>query len=181
MGLPYLEHAFQDLFPGTGLRAFSAPVTTDPELGQRLAQAMAQAEATPQAMEQLLLPVLYELFSRHASPNMPTLPAAGGISAVQRVKEFMRTHPDENPRLETLADLAGLSKYHFLRVFKKHTHLTPHAYMLRQRVAHARKMLEQGSSPLEAAMQSGFSDQSHLTRCFKAMYGLTPGKFLSQS
>ncbi|HVY05270.1 MAG TPA: AraC family transcriptional regulator [Burkholderiales bacterium] len=80
----------------------------------------------------------------------------------------------------SLADIAGaahLSSYHLTRVFKKATGMSPHQYLVQVRVNSARSLLTAGAgdrSLAEIAAAVGFSDQSHLTRHFKRMLGVTP-------
>ena len=179
VGLPFLEESFGDLFHGAGLRAFSSPVTQDPELACRLSFCLARLDQDARLLDHLLLPILYDLFARHAAPGLPSLSPLAHDAAMSRALEYIRCHSDLNIGLGDLAQMAGLSKYHFLRVFKQHTGLTPHAYLLKLRVEQARKYLEQGMSPSDVASMAGFSDQSHLTRRFKAVYGVTPGVFQS--
>ncbi len=76
-----------------------------------------------------------------------------------------------------MAEQAGLSRYHFIRVFQNKTGLSPHAYLTQVRVNNARTQIESGLTLADAAFSSGFSDQSHMTRYFKSIYGVTPGKF----
>ena len=80
----------------------------------------------------------------------------------------------------SLADIAGaahLSSYHLTRVFKKATGMSPHQYLVQVRVNSARALLTAGAgdrSLAEIAAAVGFADQSHLTRHFKRMLGITP-------
>jgi AraC family transcriptional regulator len=80
----------------------------------------------------------------------------------------------------SLADIAGaahLSTYHLTRVFKKATGMTPHQYLVQVRVNSARHLLTAGAgdrSLAEIASAVGFADQSHLTRHFKRLLGVTP-------
>lgn len=79
--------------------------------------------------------------------------------------------------LATLADEAGLSRYQFLRSFARATGLTPHAYVLQRRIHRARQLIGHGTPLAEAAAQSGFADQSHMTRLFARSFGVTPGVY----
>lgn len=81
----------------------------------------------------------------------------------------------EGAALADLAADAGLSPYHFLRVFKAQTGLPPHAYRLQRQLQRARRGLLAGLAPAEAAADAGFADQSHFSRHFVRAYGLTPG------
>jgi AraC-like DNA-binding protein len=76
---------------------------------------------------------------------------------------------------EQLAKYARLHKCHFVRTFHRVTGLSPQTYLRQVRLARARELIFQGAAPIEAAHATGFSDQAHLTREFKRVYGVTPG------
>jgi AraC family transcriptional regulator len=79
--------------------------------------------------------------------------------------------------LADIASAAHLSSYHLTRVFKKATGMSPHQYLVQVRVNSARALLTAGAgdrSLAEIAAAVGFADQSHLTRHFKRMLGITP-------
>ena len=73
--------------------------------------------------------------------------------------------------------LAGLSKSTLLRAFTRAKGVTPYCYLENIRVEAARKLLEQGAAPAEAALSAGFSDQSHFTNYFSRFIGLSPGAY----
>jgi AraC-like DNA-binding protein len=79
--------------------------------------------------------------------------------------------------LERLADLAGLSPFHLTRIFRREVGLPPHVYLKQVRVFKARQLLDQGLAIAEAAAEAGFTDQSHLSRQFKKLLGITPGQY----
>ena len=79
--------------------------------------------------------------------------------------------------LETLAKRAGLSRFQALRAFKQRYGLPPHAYQLCLRISHARGLLREGLPAAEVALRCGFADQSHFTRHFKRMNGVTPMQY----
>ena len=58
--------------------------------------------------------------------------------------------------------------------------MSPHAYLVRLRLEHAGELIRRGRPLVDAALETGFSDQSHLTRLFKTHYGVTPGEFRRQ-
>ena len=80
--------------------------------------------------------------------------------------------------LDELATHAELSRFHFVRAFKRHTGFTPHAFQIRLRLERARALLTSGVSPAETAVSVGFADQSHFTRHFKRLFRMTPGEFI---
>ncbi|WP_416064248.1 AraC family transcriptional regulator [Rhizobium sp. ZK1] len=95
---------------------------------------------------------------------------------------YARSLIDDNPVAEiSLADLAresGLSRFQVLRAFARVTGFTPHAYLVQARVHLARRLIARGAPLAEAAAESGFADQSHMTRAFVSRYGLTPGAYV---
>lgn len=94
--------------------------------------------------------------------------------AVATVVDYLTAHYANSVSLDTLADLAQLSKFHLLRVFRHHTGLPPHAYQLQLRIEHAKQRLRQGDSIVDTALALGFADQAHLTRLFRRYSGFTP-------
>lgn len=93
---------------------------------------------------------------------------------IKNTYEFINDSIDTNFTLESLASNANLSKYHFLRLFKKEFGLTPHAFIVNERLNRANKLIQNGLSISEASIQVGFNDQSHFTRNFKKYFGYTP-------
>lgn len=88
--------------------------------------------------------------------------------------ELINDAIDTNFSLETLASNVSLSKYHFLRVFKKEFGLTPHAFIINERLNRANSLIQKGYSISEASLNVGFNDQSHFSRNFKKYFGYTP-------
>ena len=77
-----------------------------------------------------------------------------------------------------LAEQAGLSPYHFLRLFKAATGMTPHRFVSARRVARCRDLLSDPSKSLaQIAYQCGYSSQSHMTTQFGRAMGMTPGAY----
>lgn len=102
-------------------------------------------------------------------------------NAVRASLEFMREHLGTGISLEDLAGVAGVSRFHFCRLFRQTLGCTPMEKLMQMRVEHSRVMIaKEGRMKSLAAIASdcGFSDQSHLGRHFKRSYGQTPGEFL---
>jgi transcriptional regulator GlxA family with amidase domain len=79
--------------------------------------------------------------------------------------------------LAELADMAGLSVWRFATVFREQVGDSPHRYICRLRVERAQALIREGVAPATAAMEAGFYDQSHLSRHFKNLCGMTPGQY----
>jgi AraC family transcriptional regulator len=102
----------------------------------------------------------------------------GGLAPWQlkRVLEYLEAHVDADVSLRTLADLAHPSQSHFIRAFKASIGVTPYRWLLDARVRRAQQLLVDKGWPLtQIAVESGFSDQSHLTRMFRRVTGENPG------
>jgi AraC family transcriptional regulator len=74
--------------------------------------------------------------------------------------------------------MAGMSAHYFSELFRQSVHLSPHQYVLRRRIDRARKLLNDPSiTVFEAAVRSGFADQSHFTKTFRRVVGVTPSGY----
>ncbi len=97
--------------------------------------------------------------------------------AVARARAFIDRHYADPIPLPQLARQAGLSESQLTRAFRAAVGLPPHAYQLNLRLLRARRLLAAGLPIAEVAGATGFADQSHLTRLFKRMAGVTPGQY----
>ena len=104
-------------------------------------------------------------------------PAPERRAEVCAVCDYLAANAAEQISLDTLSEIAGLSKYYLLRAFTKETGITPYSYLETIRIDRAKALLRAGVSPAEAALASGFSDQSHFSNTFKRFIGLTPGQY----
>ncbi|WP_321404845.1 AraC family transcriptional regulator [Maridesulfovibrio sp.] len=96
---------------------------------------------------------------------------------VAMVVDYLHSNIDRSLGLAELADLAGCTEFHLIRIFRKHKGISPHSFLIQLRLEKARSMLAAYSNIAEAAVCCGFSDQSHLTRLFKDRFGLTPRQY----
>lgn len=95
--------------------------------------------------------------------------------------DYIQAYLDQNIKLADLAQAVGMSQYYFCRLFKQSMGITPHQYLVRQRVEKAKHLLLQKElSIAEVALQVGFTHQSHLNRHFKRLLGITPKKILQK-
>ena len=105
---------------------------------------------------------------------------SGGLTPrqVSRIRSLVDERMDEPITIEEMAEAVGLSPFHFAREFKRATGSTPHRYVTRARVEHAKRLLRETELPLvEIGLQSGFASQSHFTRLFRKVASVTPGAY----
>ncbi|MBD0269351.1 MAG: AraC family transcriptional regulator [Cyanobacteria bacterium Co-bin8] len=118
---------------------------------------------------------------RHYCATRPKLSNyVGGLSApkLTQIKDYIDAHLQQDLKLIELAAIAQISPAYFARLFKQSEGMTPHQYILKQRVEQAQSLLRHSSLSLaEIAARVGFCDQSHLTRYFKRLTGATPAQF----
>ncbi len=99
-----------------------------------------------------------------------------GTRALRLIDEYIESNLGANLRIGELADLAGMSRFYFTRVFHATVGTTPHRYVLERRLERARMLLRTTPVALrDIAAITGFADQSHLTRVMKRRFGITPG------
>ena len=102
-------------------------------------------------------------------------------SALRRIQDTIETRLAEPLRVRDLADIAGLSEFHFLRVFKRLTGMSPHQYITERRMNRARTLLSTTDVPVaEVAWRVGLSNTSHFNAQFRKHTGLTPGVWREQ-
>ena len=98
-----------------------------------------------------------------------------GQSDLSRVLSYIGDNLADDLSLHDIADAAGLSAYHFTRLFKESTGQAPHQYVITQRVERAKTLLRAGRLTVgEVAQAVGFYDHAHFIRHFKRLTGLTP-------
>lgn len=130
--------------------------------------------------ETLATSLAAHLLRRNASSPSAARAARGGLSRPQlrRLDEYILAHLAEDISLSALAGVAGVSPFHFIRLFRRTTGLTPHQYLIKRRVERARELLlPEARTIVDVACEVGFCDQSHLSLHFKRAYGMTPREF----
>jgi AraC-like DNA-binding protein len=100
-----------------------------------------------------------------------------GPPSIHRIVKSIDCEPERPLSLQAMADMAGVSRFHFLRGFSHVTGATPHAYIVQRRVRLARRLLAAGREPSQASADAGFADQSHMTRAFVRQLGVTPARY----
>ncbi|PZR43870.1 MAG: AraC family transcriptional regulator, partial [Stutzerimonas stutzeri] len=138
----------------------------------RLLTLLLDASAGALGREEQLLLLLAAVLREQA-------PRQDGPAAIGRARDRLDGDPASAVTLENLASECGLGRFRLVRDFARLTGLTPHAYLLQRRTELARRLIASGTPLAEAAIASGFADQSHMTRNFTRRYGYTPGTYLA--
>jgi len=147
--------------------AFRDPIVRDALV--RLLDAMENADAAGQ--EEALVEACGLMIERHSTGG--TIEQADVPMA--KVIDRMQAEALPQPTLGELAGLAGIGRFQLLRRFRTVFGITPHAWLLQHRAELARRRIAAGAAIAQAAAETGFADQSHLTRVFVQRFGFTPG------
>lgn len=126
--------------------------------------------------EEVCYLLMEQLIEKYAKPHGEIKPEAINIE-IERICEYLESHLSDRIKLDNLSSLSNMNKYSLLRSFTKIKGITPYRYLETIRVNKAKRLLEIGMEPLEVAIQTGFSDQSHFTNFFKKIIGLTPKQY----
>lgn len=121
-----------------------------------------------------------QLLRRHCvfGPRAPETPAALPGYKLRRALEFIEMHLAEEITVDSIAEAASTSTFHFAHAFKKATGSSPHQYVIRQRIERAKELLKQTDLPIvEVAMSVGFATQNHFTTVFGKFCGATPKQY----
>jgi AraC-like DNA-binding protein len=164
------------LLETTDLEGLAVPdrpaLVTDPECVARLAALIEQLQRPVGLVGREAIP--RSLLERLFAGSAPLGCARSCGRSLAPVRRHLQAHLGELIPTGTLAEMTGLTESHLIRAFHLEFGLPPHAYHLRLRLAFAVELLSSGLSVATVANQCGFADQSHLSRKFKGVYGLTP-------
>lgn len=131
-------------------------------------------------VESLKSQACIHILRRYANITFRENRAYGRLSPVQcrLLVQFVEDNIGCNISLEDLAGLANLTVFSLIRKFQNEFNCPPHAYVMRQRIEHAKRLLARHDMPLKVvAANSGFSDQSHMTRLFRKFFNMTPNEY----
>jgi AraC family transcriptional regulator len=147
------------------------------------AEFAAQCPSGPLYGESLCTRLAIEMMKKYSVERIRLDHYKGGLAKPQlrRVLDYVDSFLDQNLNVDELARVAGLSRYHFGKAFKHSTGTTVHSYVLSRRIWRAQELLlQRGSSLLDVAGATGFSNQSHFTTIFTARIGISPGAYRSR-
>jgi AraC-like DNA-binding protein len=160
---------------------FTRNMFDDRDLIERFSQLHHALETNTDRLlaDELAVDAFGKLFARYGSGETPSDPAPRNGKLLKHLIELMQEHYSENLNLDDLAQIAGLTSFQLIKLFKRTVGLTPHAYLIHIRLNAACRQLKHGHSLVESALTAGFCDQSALNKHFRRSYGITPLQFAS--
>jgi AraC-like DNA-binding protein len=166
-------------FCGAGPRI----VGMDHDFRRRIEDAFAvlSGESETGEKEQTLLFLLELVAERISSPSESRNEAGAVPESVSRVADFLHAHFREDLPLDRLSGISGLSRFHLVRAFRRAFDMTPHAFQMVLRIDDSKRLLRSGVPIAEAALETGFYDQSHFTRVFREICGGTPAHYIASN
>lgn len=126
-----------------------------------------------------LVRAITTLIARHVDPQPPRDERIWlSPPKLKRVVDHIEAHLDQTLTLTELAAIAGLSVFHFSRMFKLATGESPYHFVGSRRLARAERLLRESDTPLsELALDCGFASQSHFNAAFRKALGVSPGRY----
>ena len=166
-------------------RACSLPFVRTPVVrNQKLSAAIISAfEGTrePLAIDSLIVQVAEGLMEADPSFKHVSFPRHLDVDALKRARQYLDSQKTRLVHSSELEAVTGLSRYELARQFRAMCGTSPYRYLLMRRLDFARKLLAQGRSLVEVALEAGFADQAHFSRMFKATFGITPTRYRAAS
>ena len=161
-----------------GTPGFVRPVLDDPYTVGLVHEVLRAAdEGNALAADTLLRVAVTRLLRLNGGPLPQRDVRTAGARIAARARGVLEERMAEPPSLEALAADLGTSPFALLRAFRDAYGLPPHAWLTDARVRRARRLLDAGTAPAEAAVAVGFTDQPHLNRHFTRIVGVPPGAY----
>ena len=179
-----MRAARDDVLEGaTEAADFAAPVFADERLRRAFDSAFDSATRHGENGHEMVAETASLRLVALLAVNLSSKSRKGSHSTVsiRRTRDRIDADPVAPLTLASLAAETGTSRYQLLRAFAREFGMTPHAYIVQQRVALARRLIRAGSTLADAASEAGFADQSHLTRVFARQFGVTPARYGSRA
>lgn len=131
-------------------------------------------------VDSLATALIVQLLRNFSAPESQVVPCEGGLSDRQmlQVADYVNEHLAQEIKISELAQLTRMSHFHFSRLFKQALGISPHQYVIEQRVEKAKQLLKQSQlAIMEIAMLCGFSSHSHLGKCFRQYTRMSPKQY----
>jgi AraC-like DNA-binding protein len=154
-------------------------VSTDRRLAAAVRRALDDLDRPLEGLEasEAVLALADALVALDGSARCDAAGTATSATAVERARQLLDARCTGPIGSEELEAATGLDRYALARHFRARLGTSPYRYLTLRRLDHARALVRAGHTLAEAAIASGFADQSHMTRQFKRAYGLSPGRW----
>ena len=177
----YLEpRLIQEALGGSGrpLPFARDAVTADGRVRAAIAAALEDIDVAVEdlQLDDVLVQLAHALAARDRSVRHG-LAAAANVRAAKAARDYLDENVVRTVRSDALERATGLTRFALARHFRACFGTSPHRYVVMRRLDRTRSLLRAGRSLASAAVESGFADQSHMTRHFKKAYGLSPGRW----
>ncbi|HEX6033616.1 MAG TPA: AraC family transcriptional regulator [Anaerolineales bacterium] len=177
--LPFMEAAAYELTGHRTLPFFKDVLVEHPWATSHVSslhQALLEGAGMLESQSRLLW-VTAQLIKRYADMGSREGHLGREKHAIRQARQYIEDHFAENVSLQALAQHVSLSPYYLLRAFRAGVGMPPYAYLESVRIRHTQRLIKAGLSLAEVAAEVGFSSQSHMTRQFKKIIGVTPGQY----
>ena len=187
LSLPLFNEALEDVFGAEAVNARLRDVSgfEDPPLTSLLQQL--REEANRRSASRLLVRGMAQAIAVHLARNYTALTEQSRTESslpgfkLRRVTDWIAEHIAEEFSLPRLAEQAGMSEFHFNRLFRRATGMPPSQYQIKLRMDTARRLLrETGKSVITIANEVGYSNPSHFAQVFRREAGLSPTNYRRQ-
>jgi AraC-like DNA-binding protein len=131
-------------------------------------------------LESCFIWTMAQLIKRYADLPFDEQRVGNERKAIQRARQHIDLHYAQGVSLTQLAEHVSRTPYYLLRVFRSEVGMPPDTYLESVRIRHAQRLIAEGKSLADVAVEVGFSSQSHLTNRFKRIIGVTPGQYAQQ-
>lgn len=156
----------------------ASPVSRDPRVVAAAARALSAFDRGFEPLEaDHVVAGLAEAIAAVADGSGPAIRGRVDGRAVEQARRFLESHYDAPVSSATLETVSGLDRWQLARHFRASLGTSPYRYLTLRRLDQVRSALAGGMTLAEAALSSGFSDQSHMTRQFRRAYGVSPGRW----
>jgi AraC-like DNA-binding protein len=152
------------------------PVATNAQLARVVREAF-QSDLESLAIDTIIVDLAEGLLAAAEDGGRPVAPRRIDVRAIERARQFLDAERTRVVHSMELEGITGLTRYALARQFRLLLGTSPHRYLLGRRLDLARQRMRGGRPLADVACETGFADQAHLTRTFKAAFGLTPARY----
>lgn len=162
-----------------GTPYFKDAVVQNQTLARNIFSLHAAFERSIDRLEQqsLLIEVFSAILSHYTESKIRSIKLKKEHQAVRLIKEYLHDNFSSSISLEQLEKITNLNRSYLIRVFRQAVGMPPYNYLTQIRVRKSKQLIQEGMSIADTAILVGMSDQSHLTRNFKRIFGVTPGYY----